>query len=100
MSQFVHLDTPSATTGGCSCGGHDEEVPALDVRQIPHAIRHATVFGAFGAIRPGGSLVIVAPHAPVPLLNQLSAQAPIAVEYLDEGPTEWHVKITRLVDED
>jgi uncharacterized protein (DUF2249 family) len=100
MTEFVHLETPSAPARGCSCGAHDEEVPVLDVRLIPHAIRHAAVFGAFDAIRPGASLVIVAPHAPTPLLNQLASRALIVVEYLVEGPTEWHVKITRLDAED
>lgn len=102
MTNFVHLETPSTPTpaaGGCACGAHDEEVPVLDVRPIPHAIRHAAVFGAFDAIRPGNSIVIVAPHAPVPLLNQLSSRALIACEYLVEGPTEWHVKITKLPEE-
>lgn len=100
MSQFVHLETPSAPApASCGCGGHDEDIPVLDVRAIPHAIRHAAVFGAFDAIRPGGSLVIIAPHAPVPLLNQLTARAPIIAEYLVEGPTEWHVQITRLPEE-
>lgn len=91
MSTELHLNS-----GGCACGGHDEPTPVLDVRAIPHAIRHATVFGAFDAIAPGKALVIIAPHAPLPLLNQLAAQAEIAVEYLVEGPTEWHVQITRL----
>ena len=50
----------------CGCGHHDEAADiVLDVRPIPHAIRHATVFGAFGAIPVGGSLVIVAPLAGV-----------------------------------
>ena len=29
------------------------------------------------------------------LLTQLAQRAPIDVEYLVEGPTEWHVKVTR-----
>lgn len=68
----------------------------LDVRPIPHSIRHATVFGAFDAIPAGWSLIIVAPHAPMPLLKQLSERAPIEWEFLEEGPEAWRVKITRL----
>src|SRR5699024_6734078 len=35
---------------GCTCGEHDSAAPPeLDVREVPHAIRHATVFGAFDA---------------------------------------------------
>jgi uncharacterized protein (DUF2249 family) len=79
----------------CGCGGHDEADPVLDVRAIPHAIRHATVFGAFEAIAPGKSLVLVAPHLPRPLLAQLAERAPIESEVLVDGPDAWHVKITR-----
>lgn len=82
--------------GGCACGNEHDGVPELDVRAIPHSIRHAAVFGAFEAIPEGGQLVIVAPHAPVPLLTQLADRASIEVAYLVEGPDEWHVQITRL----
>lgn len=79
----------------CGCHEHDDDAPVLDVRTIPHAIRHAAVFGAFDAIAPGGSLVLVAPHAPLPLLSQLGQRASIDVEFLVDGPAEWHVKVTR-----
>jgi uncharacterized protein (DUF2249 family) len=86
----------SHAAGGCGCGHDQSEAIVLDVRTIPHAIRHGAVFGAFDAIPANGSFVIIAPHAPKPLLHQLAERAPIDVEYLVEGPTEWHVKITRL----
>ena len=98
MTEPIQIRDESAAPAGHSCGchEHDEDTPVLDVRTIPHAIRHAAIFGAFEAIAPGGSIVLVAPHAPVPMLTQLSQRAPIDVEYLVEGPTEWHVKVTRL----
>ena len=81
----------------CGCGHHDEAADiVLDVRPIPHAIRHATVFGAFGAIPVGGSLVIVAPHNPVPLLNQLAERWPISVDYQDDAAEAWQLRINRL----
>ncbi len=88
---------PRPGTGGCACGGHDDAVPELDVRQIPHAIRHATVFGALTAIAPGFALDLVAPHNPVPLLRQLEERQPEAfsVTYLVEGPEDWTVRLTR-----
>lgn len=96
MSEPIQiLSGAPAPDGGCGCGGHDDSTPVLDVRTIPHAIRHAAVFGAFDAIAPGSSLVVVAPHAPLPMLGQLQERAAIDVEFLVEGPTEWHVKITR-----
>ncbi|WP_127126017.1 DUF2249 domain-containing protein [Georgenia sp. SYP-B2076] len=83
--------------GGCACGGHDEAVPELDVRAIPHAIRHATVFGALGAIAPGFALDLVAPHDPLPLLAQIEAREPgaFAVSYLQEGPEAWKLRLAR-----
>ncbi len=97
MSQPVEILPAAPEPAGhtCGCGGHDEADPVLDVRAIPHAIRHAAVLGAFDAIAPGAALVIVAPHAPRPLLAQLAERAPVDVEYLVEGPEAWHVRITR-----
>ena len=86
---------PAPEPGSCGCGGHDEADPVLDVRTIPHAIRHGVVFGAFDALKPGASLVLVAPHEPRPLLAQLAARAPLAVETLVPDPAEWHVRITK-----
>ncbi|WP_425953472.1 DUF2249 domain-containing protein [Xylanimonas sp. McL0601] len=90
-------DAVGTGTGGgsCGCNEHNEDVPVLDVRAIPHAVRHGAVFGAFDQIGPGGSLIIVAPHAPLPMLAQLSQRAPIETEFLTEGPIEWRVRITR-----
>ena len=84
--------------GSCGCGHEDEDaVPELDVRSVPHAIRHATVFGAFDAIPGGGQLVLVAPHDPLPLLRQLSARAggQLGVDYLERGPEAWRLLLTR-----
>lgn len=87
----------AASAGGCACGEHDHGVPELDVRQIPHAIRHATVFGALNAIAPGFSLDLVAPHNPVPLLAQIEEREAGAFEvtYLQEGPVDWTVRLSR-----
>jgi len=93
MTQMVPLGT--STGGGCNCGHHADEDVVLDVRVIPHAIRHGSAIGAFDSIPLGGSLVLVAPHNPLPLLNQLAERAPIAVEYLVEGPEEWRLRISR-----
>jgi uncharacterized protein (DUF2249 family) len=67
------------------------------VRAVPHAIRHATVFGAFDAIPAGGSMVLVAPHDPIPLLSQLTARAggKLDVSYTERGPEAWRLLLTR-----
>lgn len=74
-----------------------EEIPALDVRPIPHSIRHATVIGALSAIGPGRSLDLVAPHDPQPLLRQIEGLEPgtWTVDYLQEGPEAWTLRLTR-----
>lgn len=81
--------------GACGCGVPVDDAPELDVRVIPHAIRHATVLGAWSAIPHGGSLVLVAPHDPKRLLAQLFDQGPVSVTYLDEGPDAWRLQLTR-----
>ena len=86
------------TPGECGCG-HDqrgpEEVPVLDARAIPHEVRRGAVLGAFDALAPGSSLILVAPHDPVPLLAQMTARAPITVRYLQTDPGEWRLHITK-----
>ena len=85
-----------APTGGCGCGEAHEDLPELDVRVIPHAIRHGAVFGAMDQVGPGGSMVLVAHHDPVPLLNQLAARYPdFGAAYLVEGPDEWKLVLSR-----
>ncbi|WP_407109756.1 DUF2249 domain-containing protein [Streptomyces sp. DSM 116494] len=91
---------PSGKTGGCGgacgCGAADgEAVPELDVRGVPHALRHATVFGALDAVPPGRSMVLTAPHDPLPLLAQIEDRSPgvFSVEYLERGPGAWRLRI-------
>jgi uncharacterized protein (DUF2249 family) len=82
----------------CNCGEKDGDgYPELDARAVPHAIRHATIFGALDAVRPGGGLVLVAPHDPLPLLAQVEQRAPGAFEvsYLERGPEAWRVAFAR-----
>jgi uncharacterized protein (DUF2249 family) len=105
--------------GGCGCGGHDDahgghdhvgdasavsaqasaSRPVLDARQVPHNIRHATVFGALDAVRPGAGLELIAPHDPLPLLAQVEERDPGAFEisYLERGPEVWRIALDRKV---
>jgi uncharacterized protein (DUF2249 family)/iron-sulfur cluster repair protein YtfE (RIC family) len=82
----------------CSCGETDAAgLPELDARTIPHAIRHATIFGALDGVGPGGGIILTASHNPLPLLAQLEQRAPGAftVEYLEEGPETWRLALVR-----
>ena len=73
------------------------DAPVLDARVIPHAIRHAAIFGALDSLPSGGALVLVAPHDPQPLLAQARDRYPegVAVEYLQAGPEAWHIRLQR-----
>ena len=88
----------SPAAGTCGCGGHDEPgLPVLDARAVPHAIRHATIFGALDAVGPRSGLILLAPHDPLPLLAQIDARWPgvFAVDYLERGPETWKLSFTR-----
>jgi uncharacterized protein (DUF2249 family)/iron-sulfur cluster repair protein YtfE (RIC family) len=90
---------PAPTGRSCGCGGHDDAstLPVLDARAVPHAIRHATIFGALDAVTPGAGMVLLAPHDPLPLLAQIDARWPGAftVDYLERGPETWALAFTR-----
>ncbi|GAB3560521.1 DUF2249 domain-containing protein [Spelaeicoccus albus] len=85
----------------CACGVVDgPELPELDARSIPHAIRHSTIFGALDAVKPGDGMILVAPHDPLPLLDQLEARAPgqFAIDYIERGPEAWRLQFVRIHD--
>lgn len=84
--------------GGCACGGHDEEgLAELDTRVIPHAIRHATIFGALEGLAPGRGILLIANHNPLPLLAQLEQRAAgqFDVDYVEEGPETFRLSLIR-----
>jgi uncharacterized protein (DUF2249 family) len=97
-------EAPEAPEGhgpaGHTCGCHEADAtghPELDARTVPHAIRHATIFGALDAVALGKGLVLVAPHDPLPLLAQLEQRQPGAfeVDYLSRGPEAWRLLLVR-----
>ncbi len=82
----------------CSCADVDSPgYPELDVRSIPHLIRHATIFGALESVQPGAGLELVAPHDPLPLLDQVNQRWPgaFAVAYTERGPEVWRLTLER-----
>jgi uncharacterized protein (DUF2249 family)/iron-sulfur cluster repair protein YtfE (RIC family) len=95
-----HIAAVEGGCGGdqCSCGEVDAPgYPELDARGVPHAIRHATIFGALDAVGPGSGLVLVAPHDPLPLLAQVEGRNPgvFEVSYLERGPESWRLLFVR-----
>lgn len=84
--------------GECTCGDDGSaSLPELDARLIPHAIRHATIFGALDSVSAGSGMVLLAPHDPLPLLQQLEARSPgvFNIDYLERGPEAWKIQFIR-----
>ncbi|MBI9000190.1 DUF2249 domain-containing protein [Corynebacterium sp. CCM 9185] len=84
-------------TGTCGCGEHEVPVPELDAAAIPHAIRHGAIHGALGVLPIGGALILVAPHNPIPLINEIAArEESFDMKFVQQGPEEWRIKFTRM----
>lgn len=89
-------ETPSqAHSGTCGCHSHQDELPTLDARSIVPRLRHAAIFGALESLNPGESMGLIAPHNPLPLLQQIQDKhgSAVDVSYLSEEP--WTLKFTR-----
>ncbi len=69
----------------------------LDVRILPPARRHESIFAAYGALAPGTSFVLVSDHDPKPLRYQFEAEhaGRFTWDYLEAGPATWRVRIGR-----
>ncbi|MHB9859103.1 DUF2249 domain-containing protein [Streptomyces sp. YIM S03343] len=82
--------------GGCTCGEAEVDIPELDVRAIPHTLRHGTVFGALDAVPVGRSLVLVASHDPLRLLAQIEdrSRGHFTAQYLQRGPSAWRILLS------
>lgn len=102
LSESAHVSEAPHSGGGhsCSCGEVDgPDYPELDARSVPHAIRHATIFGALDSVQSGSGMILVAPHDPLPLLAQLEQRSPgiFQIDYLEQGPEAWRLSFVRRV---
>ncbi len=91
-------ELPITEKHSCGCSEHDAGLPELDATVIPHAIRHAAILGVVSSLQVGGAFVLVAPHNPLPLLDQIKQLfgEAIAVSYVQEGPDAWKLKLERV----
>lgn len=87
----------SLPIAACDCHAHEPAIPAIDAGAIPHALRHGAVHGALNTLQPGESMILIAPHNPLPLLEEIDAR-PEEFErsYTKQGPEDWHIKFTRM----
>jgi len=78
-------------------GGSPAADPDLDVRDLPPAQRHVTIFDAYDALLPGTGFVLVNDHDPKPLGYQFEAEhaGEFTWDYLESGPAVWRVRIGR-----
>lgn len=69
----------------------------IDVRTIEPRERHPLIFATFDQLQAGESFELINDHAPRPLYYQFLHERPdiFAWEYLEEGPQQWRVRITR-----
>lgn len=93
--------SPLGATAPQQCPGHAEP-PAnvLDVRPIPGRLKHTRIFECWRALAAGDHFVLLNDHDPVPLRYQFEAEfaGAFAWEYLEDGPEEFRVKITKLAE--
>ncbi|HVU32653.1 MAG TPA: DUF2249 domain-containing protein [Opitutaceae bacterium] len=70
----------------------------FDVRPIPGRVKHAQIFQRWFDLPVGGYFVLLNDHDPVPLYYQFQGQFSGAFtwEYLERGPEEFRVKITKV----
>jgi len=71
--------------------------PVLVVKSLPKPLRHGAVIGAFESLAPGATMIIVEPHDPTPLLDQIRDRFPdgVDMEHETQGPDEWRVRLIR-----
>jgi uncharacterized protein (DUF2249 family) len=60
----------------------------FDARGVAKRFRHAAIFGALDALRPGETMRFANDHDPLPLLEQIAQRYGdrVAVEYLRREP--------------
>ncbi|MDO5670471.1 MAG: DUF2249 domain-containing protein [Corynebacterium sp.] len=70
--------------------------PILIAAAIPHRLRHGAIHGALGTLDVGESMILVAPHNPLPLLAEIDERAEtFDISYLTEGPDTWRLRLAR-----
>ena len=72
--------------------------PRLDVRSEVPARRHTLILDTYHSLIPGAGFELVNDHDPKPLYYQFQAEMPgrFSWDYLETGPQDWRVRITRL----
>ena len=72
-----------------------DQSKVLDVTKLEPRFKHSTIFEYFDRLRPGESFIIHNDHDPKPLYYQLLGERGtiFTFDYLEAGPTVWHIEI-------
>jgi len=102
-------EQPTGGCGGdCGCGGDQPAATVdapllgidrrLDVREVEHDQRHALVLSTVAALALGDAVVLVASHAPRPVLAEIGDRfgAQIDTRWLQSGPQVWQIRLERV----
>jgi uncharacterized protein (DUF2249 family) len=88
-------DKATTTMQNTSLIGKDK---VMDVRPIPCSIKHSLILQTWRDLALGDHFVLLNDHDPVPLRYQFQAEFPgtFAWDYVERGPSDFRVKITKL----
>lgn len=91
------MTTPASTEPPSNDPHRDPEV-VFDVRSIPGRVKHAQIFQRWLDLPVNEFFVLFNDHDPVPLRYQFEAEfaGAFSWEYLERGPEDFRVKITKL----
>jgi len=75
-----------------------DQLYPFDARGVAKRFRHAAIFGALDALRPGETMRFSNDHDPLPLLEQLRARygASVVIEYVKREPGEIVIDFKRV----
>lgn len=98
---FTHVDhcknNPHTMSQSASSTASEADA-VFDVRAIPGRVKHAQIFQRWSDLQVGQFFILLNDHDPVPLRYQFEGEFANAYswEYLERGPEEFRVKITKL----
>ena len=77
-----------------------DENKVMDVRPIPCSIKHGLILKTWHELPVGDYFILLNDHDPVPLRYQFQAEFGHAFtwEHLEKGPTDFHVKISKVAE--
>jgi len=75
----------------------DGQPHLFDARGVAKRFRHAAIFGALDALRPGEAMQFANDHDPLPLIDQMHQRygGTVEVQYVEHQPGNIVIRFTR-----